>query len=197
MAELEINSTQELNNELEKLMNDPSINKPSEEEISKAKEEFEKAKEEWPTITYDIGKPEEAQEICNYIKHFIRNRFAWQKEAWMGVIKLTEELDAAEVLFKGKKDKGLNLGYQALEFTYYLLTNPSGMGLQSAIDFESEQEQYAKITVEIGQQIEIARNKLKNIEFLQHKWGAMSQGFYLEQEDGILDESENIEDDKK
>jgi len=180
MVELEINNTQELKDTLNELVKDPSINKPTNEEIAKAKEDFENARKEWESHTYKIGKIEDAQEICNYIKHFIRNRYVWQKDAWMGIIKLSEELDSVEILFRGNKDKGVELGYQALEFTYYILTNSGGSGLQSALDFESEQELYLKTVMAIGQEVESARKKLKDIEFLQQRWGSMSQGFYLE-----------------
>lgn len=197
MAELEINNTKELSEKLNELVKDPSINKPSEEEIQQAKKEFEDAREEWIKTTYKIGTPENASEFCNYIKHFILNRFMWQKDAWMGIIKLTEELNASELLIKGDKNKSLEMGYHALEFTYYILTNPAGMGLQAALDFESEQEQYSKITVEVAKQLEEARNKLKDIEFLQQKWGAYSQGFYLEIEPEEDPNSKKDEEDKE
>lgn len=184
MAELEINNTQELNKKLNEIVKDPSLNKPSEKEVEEARNEFENAAKEWGESLYKIGEPKDALEIVEYLRHFLRNRFIWQKEAWMGVIKLTEELDAAEILFKGKKDKGLELGYQALEFTYYVLTNPGGVGLQAALDFESENKQYLKILEEVAKQLDGSRKRLKEIEFLQQKWGAMAQGFYLEIEPG-------------
>jgi hypothetical protein len=184
MAELEINNAQELNEKLNEITKDSSLNKPSEKEVEEARKEFEDAAKEWGESLYKIGEPKDALEIVEYLRHFLRNRFIWQKEAWMGVIKLTEELGAAEILFKGKKDKGLELGYQALEFIYYVLTNPGGIGLQSALDFESENKQYLKILEEVAKQLDNSRKRLKEIEFRQQKWGAMAQGFYLEIEPG-------------
>ncbi len=181
-TDLEINNTKELEEKLNEIVKDPSINKPSEEEVKQAKEEFENAAKEWSNSVYEIGKPEEAQQTCDYLKNFLMNRFVWQKEAWMGVIKLNEELSAAESTFRSNKDKSLTFGYQALEFTYYILTNPGGNGLQAALDFEAEHEIYVKILTDIGTQLENARKKLKEIEFLQQRWGAYSQGFYLEVE---------------
>ena len=180
-GEIEITSTEELNKKISELTKDPSLNKPSEEEIEQAKVEFEEAVKDWKAgKSYEIGKPEQAQEIYDYITHFIRNRFVWQKDAWLGVIKLSEELQAAEELFKGKKNAPLVIGYQALEFVYYAFTNPGGIGLQSALDFEQENELFAKSATAIAEQLETARADLKNLEFLQQRWGAMSQGFYLE-----------------
>ena len=182
MAELEINNTQELTEKLNEIVKDPSINKPTEEEVAQAKADYENAAKEWKETIYKIGTPEDAQEICDYVKHFIMNRCMWKENAWMGVIKLAEEIDAATVLFKGKKDKGLELGYQAAEFTFYILSNPGGIGLQSALDFEAEHEIYFKTLNLFGQTVQEAREALKNIEFLQQRWGAMAQGFYLEME---------------
>jgi len=196
MAEIEINNTEELNEQLNKIVRDSSINKPSKEEIQQAKEEFEKALNEWKNKIYTIGKPEEAQEICDYIRYFIKKRFIWHKDAWMGVIKLTEELDAAEILFKGKKDESLKVGYRALEFIYYALTNPGGIGLEEAIEFEKEHERYIKIAVYVAKELEKARKELKNIDFLQQRWAAMEQGFYLElepEENKENEENENEE----
>lgn len=182
MAELEIKNTDELNDKLNELTKDASLNKPSEEEIEAAKLEYEEAAKAWNSTFYKIGEPEQAQEYCDYIKQFIKNRFLWQKEAWMGVIKLTDELEAAEKIFNSKKDKSLELGYQALEFTYYALSNPGGVGLKAAKDFESEVETFAKVATEVENELQNARKNLKNVEFLQQKWGAMAQGFYLEEE---------------
>lgn len=195
MAELEINNTQELTEKLNEIVKDPSTNKPSEEEVAQAKEEFDAAAKEWTLKLYDIGTPADAQEVCDYIKHFLMNRFFWQKDAWMGVIKLTEEINAAEKLFKGVKDKSLQLGYQALEFTFYVLTNPGGFGLQAALDFESENDVYVKVLTLLGTQLESARKAAKDVEFLQQRWAAMSQGFYLEVED--LETEEELTEEQK
>lgn len=199
MAELEINNNEDLQKQLKNIVNDPSINKPSEEEVVQAQKEFEEAAKEWSTTNYQIGKPEEAQEICDYLNHFLRNRFLWQKDAWMGVIRLTDELKSAEVSFKGKTDKSLELGYQALEFTYYVLSNPGGIGLQAALDFESEHEIFIKTALAVESQLESARKRLKEVEFLQQRWGAMAQGFYLELEpelDSELNSETNLDDEE-
>lgn len=181
-VELEVNSNEELNEAIGKLTKDASINKPSDEEVKEAQKEFEKAVKDFTTKMYQIGEPEDAEEFSEYILHFIRNRFFWQKEAWMGTIKLVEEIEAAQGIFKEDKKKGLRLGYQALEFTFYALSNPGGLGYQAAKDFEEENELFIKIAQAVGDQLEGARKALKDIEFLQQKWGAMAQGFYLEVE---------------
>lgn len=183
-GEIEINNINELTEQLGELIKDPSLNKPSGEEVFAAQKEFETAAQAFTTKHFKIGAPEDAQELTDYMIHFMRNRFLWQKEAWMGTIKLVEELEAAEAVFKGDKEKGLEVGYQALEFMFYALSNPGGVGLQSAKDFEAENEVFIKLATAVGDQTEEARRSLKDIEFLQQKWGAMAQGFYLEVEPG-------------
>ena len=88
-------------------------------------------------------------------------------------------------------ENSLCLGYQALEFSYFSLINPGGVGLQTAQDFESEADQYLPILEEISVTLEKARKQLKDIEFLREKFAAMTQGFYLEREDSV--EIEGVE----
>ena len=192
LGEIEINNTEEFDEKLEDLVKDPSLNKPSKKEILEAQKDFEKAAKEFTIKMYQIGKIEEAQEFYDYILHFIRNRFLWQKEAWMGTIKLVEELEAAAIIFKGNKEKGIEIGYQALEFIFFALSNPGGIGLQAAKDFEAENEIFLKIIKAIGEQLDEARKTLKEVQFLQEKWGCFSQGFYLEQKDSVLREDEEL-----
>jgi len=193
-GEMEINNIKELTDELGELVKDPSLNKPSPEETLGAQKDFEAAAQAFTVKQYKIGTPEDAQELTDYMLHFMRNRFMWQKEAWMGTIKLVEELEASEVLFKDNKELGLEVGYQALEFMFYALSNPGGIGLQSAKDFETENEVFIKLATAVGDQTEEARKALKDIEFLQQRWGAMAQGFYLEVEPGPDEELPGEED---
>ncbi|NMC58110.1 MAG: hypothetical protein GYA51_01750, partial [Candidatus Methanofastidiosa archaeon] len=55
MAELEINNTQELTEKLNEIVGDPSINKPTEEEVAQAKADYENAAKEWKETIYKIG----------------------------------------------------------------------------------------------------------------------------------------------
>jgi len=198
IGEIEINKTS-LGETLADLVKDPSlnINKPSDEEVLEAQKEFEAAAKAFTVKMYSVGTAEEATEFCEYINHFIRNRFFWQKEAWMGTIKLSEEVEVAENLIKVDKTKSLELGYQALEFVFWALSNPGGLGLQAAKDFEQENEIFIRVASAAGNQLEEARAALKEIEFLQQKWGAMAQGFYLEIEPPEEELPEGVDEDIK
>ena len=187
-VELEINNLKELDEKLkETLKNNP--NKPSEEEIEKAKKEFEEAYKNFFQKSWNIGDAEDAQEILEYMQHFVRNRIFWTKNGWMGVIKMMEELNDAEEFLKVNPKENLKMGYQAMEFIFYSFQNAGGIGLQSALDFEKENEIFAKCFDAIGKSLSLAREELKKIQILQDKYSAMSQGFYLE----IEDLSENTE----
>jgi hypothetical protein len=179
MAELEINNVEELKEKLAEAVKD-NPNKPSEEEVKAAGEEFENAAKSFPVKLWEIGEVENARSFCDYLTHYVRNRLFWTKNGWMGVVKLDEELRAAENLLNGKEP--LKIGYQALEFIYYSLMNPGGVGLQSAQDFEAEGENYLPLMEAVSLSLERARKELKNIQFLQDKYTAMQQGFYLELE---------------
>lgn len=183
-AELEINNVKELDEKLAEALVD-SENKPSDEEVEEAKKEFEDSGRDFSVKSWDIGESEDAQRNVDYLIHYVANRLFWTKTGWMGVIKMQEELADAENFIKTNPKSPLKLGYQALEFIFYSLQNAGGIGFQSAKDFEEENEIYAKVFDQIGGPIAEARKELKEIQFLQDKYAAMAQGFYLEVEDEV------------
>ena len=186
-AELEINNVQELDAKLAEAI-DKNDNKPTDEEVEEAQKKFQEASEEFGTKSWDIGEPESATEFTQYLSHFLRERVFWTQNGWMGVIKMQEELDDAEKFIATNPESPLKLGYQALEFIFYSLQNPGGVGLESAKNFEGENELYAKVFDAVGSQIAEARKELKEIQFLQDQYAAMAQGFYLEVEPPPTDE---------
>jgi len=195
-AELEINNVKELDEKLaEAIQNNP--NKPSEEEVEEAKKEFEEASKDFSVKSWNIGEAEDAAEMLSYLQHFVRARLFWTKNGWMGVIKMQEELDDAEKFLSANPKSQLKLGYQAIEFMFYSLQNPGGVGIQAALDFEQENAIYAKCFDAIGKQVLSARTELKNIQFLQDKYAAMVQGFYLEVEPEAPSEKEVSAEDTK
>lgn len=179
MAEIEINNIKDLQEQLDKAVAETK-NKPTDEEIKIAGEEFEKAAKNFPGKMWEIGVEEQSRGFVEYLQYFVDNRIFWTKNGWMGVVKLKEELQAAANLLNGKEP--LKLGYQAVEFTYYSLMNPGGIGLESAKNFEAEGEQYLPLMEAVSLALQKAREELKEIQFLQDKYAAMQQGFYYERE---------------
>ena len=185
VEEISINNVGKLDEKLASAINETdSDNKPTEEEIKQAEEEFNLAANTFNTKKWDIGEVKESKELIDYLYHFLNNRFFWQENAWMGVIKFNEELEEAEKFIEEKKGNAhLKLGYQALEFLYFMLKKPGGMGLNEAMSFEAENEKYVKIFDYAADVLKEARDEIKEIQFLQDKMTAMKQGFYLEVED--------------
>ena len=95
----------------------------------------------------------------------------------MGIIKMKEELD--KFIKEVTNDKGLALDYQSLEFCAFMLYNTGGVGIDAAIEFEKIADKYSKLMIVVGQKVEEAREKLKAVQYLQEKWAAAAQGFYL------------------
>lgn len=189
-AEVEINNVKELDEKLAEAIEN-NENKPSEEEVKEAEEKFQEASREFAVKSWDIGEAENATEFIQYLLHYVRNRLFWTKNGWMGVLKMQEELEDAENFINSNSESPLKLGYQALEFIFYSLQNPGGVGLDAAKDFESENEQYAKVFDAVGKSLSDARTELKDIQFLQDQYAAMSQGFYLEVESEKEEGEEN------
>jgi hypothetical protein len=187
----EINKVNDLGKQLEEAIS-KSTNKPSEEEIEQAKILFETTSQEFATKSWKIGDAKDTMIFIDYLNHFIRNRLFWTKTGWMGVIKITEELKDSEKFAKANPDSPLKLGFQALEFVLYSLQNPGGVGLQTALDFEAENEVFIKLYDAIGNKVAKVRDELKHIQYLQDQYTAMLQGFYLEIEpDPEIETEEN------
>lgn len=196
-AELEINNVKELDEKLAEAINN-NENKPSDEEVEEAKKEFEEKSDGFATKFWDVGELEDSQTNLDYMEHYIQNRVFWTQTGWMGVIKMKEVIEQTQETLKLEPNVQLALGYQALEFMFYSFQNAGGVGLQSAVDFELENEIYAKVFDTIGKKLTEARTEIKDIQFLQDKYAAMAQGFYLEIGDAIV-EGEDIvgEEDKE
>jgi len=179
---LEISNPDELNEKLTAAIEN-NENKPTEEEVEAKKLEVEESSKNFSVKSWDIGDGEKAQSYIDYIAHFMRNRIFWTKNGWMGVLKMNEELKDAEKFIKENPGQPLKLGYQAMEFLFYSFQNPGGIGLQAAQDFESENDTYAEVFNDLGEQLAAARKELKDIQFMQEQYVAMQQGFFLEVEE--------------
>lgn len=191
-AELEINNVKELDEKLAEAIQN-NENKPTDEEVQTAKDEFEKASSEFGKKLWEIGKKEDSQENLDYIQHYMANRVFWTQKGWMGVIKMQEVIDQTQEALRESPDVHLSLGYQALEFIFYSFQNAGGIGYESAKHFETENETYARVFDAVGERIAEARKELKDIQFLQDKYAAMAQGFYLEVEDGVEEEEKALQ----
>lgn len=155
---------------------------PSREEVDQYKQDFQEAYKAFSEKKWIISDPGNfpANDVGLYLIDFM-NKFAfWSKTEWMGMIKMEEEIKAAMPL--ANDTTGLQLGYLALEFCAYMMSNPGGTGLELAKEFEKQADKYSKIGIVIGTRMEEARKELKEIQFLQEKWAAGEQGFYYERE---------------
>ena len=184
----------EINAQLAEIMKDPSINRPSQDEVTQFQAMYEEAAQAFGIARWSVGTPEDGRDILNFIRHFSRERHMWKENQWMGVVKMQEELNQVESAYDlGGKKAPINFGYQALEFLFHMLQNPGGIGYQSALDFESDHEIYAKVFDAVGESLNDSRNALKEVDFAQQKWAAAAQGFYLEK-DAPIDEEEGGKD---
>jgi len=189
VEEISINNVGKIEGKLKEAIEKNPENKPTEEEVTLAEKEFAEESENFNTSSYELGTKEDASELIDYTRHFIENRAMWSKNAWMGMIKFKQELDDADKFLKDNPDKaGFKMGYQAIEFLYFLLQNPGGIGYESAKSFENENTKFVKLFDATADMLQTLRDRLKKIQFLQDKVTAMKQGFYLE-----LETEEDIE----
>ena len=191
IEELSVNNVKEMESKIVDAIKKNPDNKPTEEEIKEAEETFNSVANGFQLKSWDIGELEDAQEHIDYLNHFLENRAFWTKNVWMGMLRFKEELDDAEKFVKTNKGKSpLKLGYQALEFLYFILQSPGGLGIETAKSFEAENDKYVKIFDSVANILQGVRDELKEIQFLQDQVTALNQGFYLEREDGTIEAKE-------
>jgi hypothetical protein len=157
------------------------INKPTDEEKAQFKDDFEKAMEDFKNTKWDISEKGAfgANDVAMFLYDFMKRFAFWTKTGWMGMIKMNEELRKAQALAATEENTALALDYQALEFCAYMLSNPGSVGIDAANDFEKIADKFSKIGIVVGQKVEEARARLKDIQYLQEKWAAAEQGFFL------------------
>jgi len=155
------------------------VNKPTPEEVLQFRNEFEKAMEEFKNTKWEISEKGNfaANDMGLFIIDFMNNFAFWTKTGWIGILKMNEELRKALALVD--ENSGLQFDYQALEFCAFMLANPGGIGYNKALEFEKIAEKYSKIGILLGTKVEEARTQLKGVQYLQEKWAAAEQGFYL------------------
>ena len=163
----------------EETKKEPTLGKPTPEEVAQYKADFDVAMKDFAESRFAISDPGQfpANDIAMFLLDYLKKYALWSKTGWMGIIKMNGELEKAMKM--DNEVTGLTLDYQSLEFCGYMLMNPGNIGYDSAIEFEKIADKYSRIGVKVGQKVEEARAKLKGVQYLQEKWAAGEQGFYL------------------
>jgi hypothetical protein len=171
---LTVLSKEELENELKTNVKE-DVKKPTQEEVDKYKDDFSAALKSFEDSRWQISEPGTfgINDVGLYLLDFINKYAFWTKTEWMGMIKMEDEIKKA--MSVSDPSVGIALSYQALEFCAYMLANPGGTGINLAKEFEAQADKYSKVGMVVGSQIEIARNKLKDLQSLQEKWGYYAQ----------------------
>jgi len=169
------------------------LNKPTPEEVQQYKEEFTAALKEFDEKKWELSEIGKfgANDVGLYLKDFMNKYAFWSKMEWMGMLKLEIEIDKAIAL--ADDTTGFRLGYQALEYCAYMLSNPGGYGLKQAKEFEAQADKFSKIGIVVGTKVEEARVELKNLQYLQERWAAAEQGFYLSDLEPTKEEVPQVE----
>lgn len=155
------------------------IGKPTPEEVAQYKSDFDTAVKNFQETKWEVSEKGAfaSNDVALFIQDFMKKFALWSKTGWMGMIKMDEELKKA--MKAVSDDTCLSFDYQALEFCAYMLSNPGSIGLDAAIEFEKIADKFSKFGILIGKRVEEARAKLKEVQFLQEKYAAGEQGFYI------------------
>lgn len=163
----------------EEVKEETPAGKPTPEEVAQYKTDFDAAMKDFAESRFAISDPGQfpSNDVAMFLLDYLKKYALWSKTGWMGIIKMNDELNKAMQMDNEKT--GLTLDYQSLEFCGYMLMNPGNIGYDSALEFEKIADKYSQIMVKVGQKVEEARGKLRDVQYLQEKWAAGEQGFYL------------------
>lgn len=152
---------------------------PTEDDVNAAKKDFEDAVKEVQSREYLIADAENSVRVAKFIKDYLKDCF-WVKEYFKGVINLNAHLDdfLASVEAEGPKD--LVMSYAPMQFTFQILDNYAGRGLEDAKAFAEKWDEYVAIYDAIRDHVEWYSTRNKAAETLRDRWALMAQGFYSE-----------------
>lgn len=158
--------------------------KPTQDDIDRFKGEFETQVEAFRNITFNIVEKEELNilDAAKFLLDYNANKVTWSKDLWQGIIKFNEFIKDQIKQIENNGQKDIQFTYQPLEYIYFVLSNPSGIGLASALEFEENIGIFAEIYDQLENQVLTSRQMLQEIELAQQHWAAAEQGFFLEVE---------------
>jgi hypothetical protein len=152
------------------------VNKPTEEEIEKFKQIYEDMAEKFQATKYRLGDETNGAKFLDTLLHYVEFNASWAGSMWLGMPKLFEELTE----IKKSNATVISISYQALMYTHHILSNPSGVGLASALEIEKIAQELTDILNIITKLADDANKTLKDIQKAYDTYVASLQGFYLE-----------------
>ena len=151
---------------------------PTEDDINLAKNEFEKALTDFQKKDYVVADKDNAVRVAEFMKTFI-NRTVWKGQTFVGVVRFNTQMTefVKECEEKGAQD--LILDYNALMFVFYMFKEYSGVGLDDALWFVDNNEEFVAVHDHIYDLANESELQKKRIENLQMRWQYLAQGYYL------------------
>ena len=150
---------------------------PTEDDIAAAKKDFEGELEAFQKRDYLVADKDNAVRVANFMKTFI-NRTIWKGQAFVGVARFNTQMTEFVEEFE-KEPKDLVLDYNALMFVVYMFKEFSGVGLDDAMWFIDNNEEFVSIHDHIYDLANESELQKKKIENLQIRWQYLAQGYYL------------------
>lgn len=162
--------------------------KPTEEEIEEYTKEMEAGFEAYNNMS-DFVISEDAElskKLYDMAIKYNSELYTWKHDEWKGVIMFDETMKSQEGSERFTIDKN------NLQWLYYIITNPSGVGIEKAREMKANEEVFVQLVERITEAMTEFKEIVEDLRFLQDRVAAAHQGFYLRQ-DGIADCSEEVE----
>lgn len=164
-----------------------TTNKPTQEEITKFEQEYENIVKKYQelysasSVFEVVGKEGKGLKYVEVLREYVENRLVWNKDMWQGVIKFSEELKETQERLEGNTENNtLSMSFPALQYMFFIISQPNCLGLSSAQWFASVVEEMSELYDSSQEILKQQQALLEEIKIANDRVAAAHQGFYYE-----------------
>lgn len=163
-----------------------TTNKPTQEEIAQYEKDYEAIVEKYQglysasSVFESVGKEGKGLKYVEVLREYVENRIVWNKDMWQGVIKFAEELKETQEKLSTQDNKTLYMSFPALQYMFFIISQPTCTGLASAEWFASVVEEMAELYDAAQEILKQQQKLLEEIKIANDRIAAAHQGCYYE-----------------
>ena len=152
--------------------------KVREEDIKELEDKLKDIQTNRSSMTYLIADKANAARVHDFLRNWNSHKFIWPKDMWRGVLKFDEYLDEWKAKYEAEACD-LVFDFAALSYSYNMLMNPSGIGIEDAKYMQSVSDEYDAILNVMGEYIDDFQAENERFKLLQECLSARYQGFMM------------------
>ena len=149
------------------------------EYVAMTKKEFEEYQSAYITMKYEVETGDEALRTAQWLKDYNKTQAGAPGQFWVGLLKFDEVITDAIKQIKEEENPKLEFDFGALTYTYQVMMQPYGKGIEYARWMLANQEVYNKILNKLADHMHTIDLIKKKIGLLQTRWALACNGFKM------------------